>query len=305
MKAILLSILLLLGMVACSNLSPSQTIVLRSNNGLDICIVGDTLTIKRENVNLSLVKRNGEYIDGKNGQVFLSTLHTVDSQLPIGKNLKKKIYMGEVGDVERQPKPIHAQKLFVRREYLEDMFSKDGELIILEVYFDQNYNILQVTTFGDTGYVPMPSKGKQPYTLSASEEITYEFKKVNDTLLWKEITTLCHSRNASSERHCKAVYSQGNYIDADTHEILFSNHASIDKTTSTRRGIPFGTRTRIYKMPKGWLGYDKDIFCSEFSTTKGILWGEKQLLIAYYYDKEYNMVKIVKPTLRKYEYREE
>ena len=301
MKKILLSILLLLGMVACSNLFPNQTIVLCSNNGLNVYKVGDTLTIKGENLNMSLVKRHGEYINSKNGQIFLSTLHTVDSQISVGKNLRKKIYIGEVGELERQHEPIRARKLFVRRESLEDMFSKDGEIVMLEVYFDQNYNILQVTTFGDTEYVAMPSKSKQDYTLLGSEEITYEFKKVNDTLLWKETTTLHHSSNVSSERYFKAVYSQENYIDAETHEILFSNHDSIDETTSTKNRIPSETKTHIYKMPKGWLGYDKDIFCSEFSTTKGILWGEKQLLIAYYYDKDYNMVKIVKPTLRKYE----
>lgn len=250
-----------------------------NNKKIKITQTNNNLTITKDGITLSYVKRHGEFINPKNNEVFLSTTQKILDKKSIesfyGDTIITKIL--HVYDY-RRIKEFANKELYLCRKYIDgSKYGRDMEYYLSEIYYDKDFHIYAIITFDEN----------HEYILGSSQPCPYKITHKKDTLV------MFYKKKRIPGN---IIYVNKEYI--DEHNLFMSTHRD---TTFTEKAPLFGSETslvtRIYKTNSKQGG--KNIYVSKFSARRD---GTKreQLLRAYYYDDNYNIIKIVEPKMNIY-----
>lgn len=248
---------------------------------IEVTLTKSKLTITKDGVTHSYVKRHGEFVDPKTNKVFLSTTEKVLDRQPV-KGFFSNLVITRIlrkdnnGFVTKFLKEIVNKELYVRKVY---GYIDYGEAPISYIYYDKDYHIYAIVDFNEN----------QEYILNSSQSCPYQITYHKDTLFIS-----CYKNYLEKDY---SIYINGEYIDED-HTLFMSVRKDtifIDKMPIQLKGTSHVSR--IYKTNLKIEG--KDIYTTKFSIRRDDT-GQELLIRAYYYDDNYNIIKIVEPKMNIY-----
>lgn len=274
---LLATLLLMALLISCYRYSHSYLLG-DNNKKIEVTLTSSKLTITKDGITHSYVKRHGEFVDSKNNKTFLSTTEKVLDKQPI-KTFFSDTVITRIQRVDNDKfiktflKEIVNKKLYVRKVY---GYIEYGEDPISYIYYDQDYHIYAIVTFNEN----------QEYIMNSSSSCPYHIIYHKDTLI-----VSCNKRYSQNDYN---IYINGEYLDED-HTLFMSvrrDTTFIDKMPIQLKGTSHVSR--IYKT--NFKSNGKDVYTSKFSIRRDDT-GQELLLRAYYYDNNYNIIKIVEPKM--------
>lgn len=139
------------------------------------------------------------------------------------------------------------------------------------------------------------------YRLKTNNTDKYQIEKRGDSLI------ICYIPNKNKGFKSIYILINNNYVDTSTKEVFLSNSLKIDTTIFNNHRIPYMTTKNIYKISKheclqklGKKYLSKDIYVTKYIAKSLYNDNKPHLMVAYYYDKKYNILKIVIPRYNVY-----
>lgn len=122
---------------------------------------------------------------------------------------------------------------------------------------------------------------------SLQYEVTesYQVKRSKDTIFIEYNS--CRSGKSYAQKY-KLIKKNGEFYDHNG-ELFLSTSRVYDKVDTNSNNIPDINHMKIFK-------FSHDVFVTSFSTPVNCVNGKEHLLIAYYYNKNYDILKITKPS---------
>ena len=161
-----------------------------------------------------------------------------------------------------------------------------------------NRYILYVTIFSAFLFT---SCSKHSYFLKTNNADKYQVVKRGDSLV------ICYIPSTGKGWENINILINDNYVDATTREVFLSKNLQIDTTIINYNRVPYITTTHIHKISQqeclhklGKKYLSKDIYVTKYTSKSLYNDDNSHLIAAYYYDKEYNILKIEIPCYNVY-----
>lgn len=141
------------------------------------------------------------------------------------------------------------------------------------------------------------------YKLVSSIHDSYKIEKKKDSLL-------IYYQSENGKENCQSfIFKNNEYVNPQNNKVFLSTKRNMNQTEGNNSMMPNSLNTHIYKLTpqesKSEFGYNYkggDIYVTKY-TSKDMYThdGKEHLLRAYYYDKDYNILKVQMPMYNIYE----
>ena len=124
------------------------------------------------------------------------------------------------------------------------------------------------------------------YSLKCNDSESYVLKYDKDTLIIKNIALL-NGQRKNVAQETKLVKRKGEYLD-ENNNVFFSILKTYNRQDTSENRVPSVAHMAIYRL-------SKDSFVTRVSTSESCVSGKERILVEYFYDSQYKILKIVKP----------